>query len=161
MTTKLTLTVTLAAVSLTLAAPVFAEDEVNVTNGFSLDGVPLALRGVDAVALSTLNAVTTGEAAHTVMVEGVAYYFASKISAQKFEAAPEDFMPQYGGFCAFAVGIGKKLDGAPRYADIVDGKLYLFVNAAVFAKYKENPVDTLAKAAEMWPTIEHAAVGSL
>lgn len=113
MTTKLTVTVTLAAVSLTLAAPVFAEDEVNVTNGFSLDGVPLALRGVDAVALSTLNAVTTGEAAHSVMVEGVAYYFASKISAQKFEAAPQDYMPQYGGFCAFAVGIGKSWMATP------------------------------------------------
>jgi len=63
MTTKLTLTTPLAAISLTLAAPVFAEDEVNVTNSFSLDGVPLALRGVDAVALATLNVVTTGAVA--------------------------------------------------------------------------------------------------
>jgi len=70
-------------------------------------------------------------------------------------------MPQYSGFCAFAVGIGQKLDDDPRYADIVDGKLWLFVNAAAFAKYKETPEDTLAKAAEMWPTIKHAAAGSL
>ncbi|SDI70379.1 hypothetical protein [Aliiruegeria lutimaris] len=49
----------------------------------------------------------------------------------------------------------------PRYADIVDGKLYLFVNAAVFAKYKENPEETLRKAEETWPSIHHKAVDSL
>lgn len=145
----------------TLSAPAFAADEFNVTNGYTLDGVPLALRGVDTVALSTLNAVTTGDAAHTVVYEGAAYYFASEMSAKKFEAAPAQYAPQYGGFCAFAVAIGKKLDGDPRYADIVDGKLYLFVNAAVFAKYQENPEEILKNAAEMWPSIQHKAVDSL
>jgi len=153
------LVATLAVAS--MAIPAFAEDEYNVTNGLSLDGVPLALRGVDTVALSTLNAVTSGAATHTVVHDGVAYYFASEISAKKFEAAPAQYMPQYGGFCAFAVAIGKKLDGDPRYADIVDGKLYLFVNAAVFAKYNENPQEILEQAEKTWPSIEHAAVGSL
>jgi len=150
---------TLATVS--MANSVFAADEFSVTNGLSLDGVPLALRGVDTVALSTLSAVTSGDAVHTVVHDGVAYYFASEISAEKFTADPAQFMPQYGGFCAFAVALGKKLDGDPRYADIVDGKLYLFVNAAIFAKYKENPEETLKKAEEMWPSIQHQAIGNL
>ncbi|MFD0982639.1 YHS domain-containing (seleno)protein [Tropicimonas aquimaris] len=143
------------------AAPSFAEDEYNVTAGFSLEGTQLALRGVDTVALSTLNAVVAGDAAHVVEHDGVTYYFASEITAGQFTADPAAYMPQYGGFCAFAVAIGKKLDGDPRYADIVDGKLYLFVNAAVFAKYTENPEETLRKAAETWPSIQHAAAGSL
>lgn len=159
-TTRLTLVTTLA-LACAAAAPALAEDEYNVTNGYTLDGVPLALHGVDPVALSTLNAVAEGAATQTVIHDGVAYYFASPISAAMFEAEPEKYMPQYGGFCAFAVALGKKLDGDPRFADIVDGKLYLFVNAAVFEKYKKDPEGTIAKAEEIWPTIHHAAVDSL
>ncbi|WP_428929320.1 YHS domain-containing (seleno)protein [Marinibacterium sp. SX1] len=146
---------------LTLAAPGFAEDEYNLSTGGTLDGVPLALRGVDPVALSTLGAVTDGTATHTVIHDEVAYYFASETSAETFRADPEAYVPQYGGFCAFAVALGKKLDGDPRYADIVDGKLYLFVNAAVLEMYRENPAETLTKAEEVWPGIRSAAADSL
>ncbi|SFI83896.1 YHS domain-containing (seleno)protein [Celeribacter neptunius] len=146
---------------LSFAAPGFAEDEYNVSTGYSLEGTPLGLRGFDPVALTTLNAMAIGDATHVVEHDGVAYYFASEITAKTFSADPEAYIPQYGGFCAFAIAIGKKLDGDPRYADIVDGKLYLFVNAAVFETYKKNPEETLRKAEEMWPSIQHKAVGSL
>lgn len=149
------------AIAVTLGTPAFAVDEVNVTTGFTLDGVPLAVHGVDTVALSSLNVVAAGDAMHTVVHNGAAYYFGSMETAEMFKANPEQYLPQYGGFCALAVMLGKKLDGDPRYADIVDGKLYLFVNATIFQKYKENPEAVLAKAAEMWPSIQHKAVGEL
>ena len=143
------------------AAPVLAADEVNVGPGLTLAGAPLAIRGVDPVALATLNAVAPGEAVRTVVHAGVAYYFASALTAEAFEAAPEKYLPRYGGFCAFAVALGKKLDGDPRYADIVDGRLYLFVDAGIFARYLENPREILAKAKAAWPSIEHQAADSL
>ena len=143
------------------AAPVLAADEVNVGPGLTLAGAPLAIRGVDPVALATLNAVAPGEAVRTVVHAGVAYYFASALTAEAFEAAPERYLPRYGGFCAFAVALGKKLDGDPRYADIVDGRLYLFVDAGIFARYLENPREILAKAEAAWPSIEHQAADSL
>ena len=86
---------------------------------------------------------------------------ASKLSAERFQADPDRYLPQYGGFCAYAVALGKKLDGDPRFADIMDGKLYLFVNAAVYEKYKADREGTITKAEEMWPSIEYAPVGSL
>ena len=113
------------------------------------------------MALATLNAVAPGEAVRTVVHAGVAYYFASALTAEAFEAAPEKYLPRYGGFCAFAVALGKKLDGDPRYADIVDGRLYLFVDAGIFARYLENPREILAKAEAAWPSIEHQAADSL
>ena len=149
------------ALSLSALTPGFAADEHNVSTGVTTAGVPLGLHGVDAVALSTLNAVTEGDAAHTVVEDGVAYYFASAESARKFKAAPEQYAPQYGGFCAFAVALGKKFDGDPRFADIVDGKLYLFVNAEIFAKYKKDSKRILAKAERTWPSIKHTAVKDL
>lgn len=158
-----TLKVTVAAVALALSAPMasFAADEYNVSTGVTTAGVPLGLHGVDAVTLSTVNAVAKGDAAHTVVQDGVAYYFASAESARRFEAAPQSYMPQYGGFCAFAVALGKKFDGDPRFADIVDGKLYLFVNAEIFEKYKKDSKRILAKAEATWPSIQHTAVEDL
>ena len=152
---------TLATFAFGFAAPVIAADEYNVTTGYTLGGAGLGVHGVDPVALSTLNAVTLGDAKHAVVHDGVAYYFASEITAERFKSDPARFLPQYGGFCAYAVALGKKLDGDPRYADIVDGKLYLFVNAAVFERYLADKENTLRKAEEQWPKIKHTAVEEL
>lgn len=43
----------------------------------------------------------------------------------------------------------------------MDGKLYLFVNGAIFQKYKENPEEILAEAERRWPGIRHKAVDEL
>ena len=43
----------------------------------------------------------------------------------------------------------------------MDGKLYLFVNAEIFEKYKKDSKRILAKAERTWPRIEHKAVGDL
>lgn len=161
MTQKLSIAAVALAVALAAPAAAFAEDEYNVSKGFTLAGAPLGLHGVDAVALTTLNAVAEGDAAHTVVHDGVAYYFSSAESARQFKAAPEKYAPQYGGYCAYAVALGKKLDGDPRYGDIVDGKLYLFVNADIFEKYKKNKKRTLANAEAKWPSIRHTAIEDL
>jgi YHS domain-containing protein len=118
--------------------PAFAADEYNTSTGTTLSGAGVALRGDDVVALATGLEVKAGYANYTVERDGVAYYFASEETMKQFQAQPERYIPQSGGFCAFGVAIGKKLDAAPRYADIVDGKLYVFLNAAAFGKYNED-----------------------
>lgn len=142
-------------------ASALAADETNVSRGITGAGVPLGLHGVDAVALSTLGAVAEGEATYTVTHDGAAYYFASQESADTFSSDPEQYLPQYGGFCAYAVAFGRKFDGDPMFADIVDGKLYLFVNGAVFEKYLADRDNILAKAKKMWPSIRNKAVSDL
>jgi len=153
--------VTMVLFTLGNAIPTFAADEHNVTNGITTAGVPLGLHGVDAVALTTIHDVSEGSAKHTVVVDNVAYYFASEASAEQFEAQPDRYLPQYGGFCAYAVALGKKFDGDPRYADIVDGKLYLFVNEDIYAKYKQDARNILRNAEKTWPSIEHTAIEDL
>jgi len=153
---------TVSVLAILLAAgPGFAEDEYNVSTGITTAGVPLGLHGADPVALSTIHDVAEGSARHTVVVDDVAYYFASAESAETFEAAPEKYLPQYGGFCAFAVALGKKFDGDPRYADIVDGKLYLFVNEEIYHKYKKDWANILRNAHRTWPSIRNKAVSDL
>ena len=148
---------TVAAV-LSAVPAAFAADEYNVSTGTTLSGAGVAARGDDVVALATGGKVTPGLAKYTVEHDGVAYYFSSEETMKAFAADPEKYMPQYGGFCAFGVAIGKKLDASNRYADLVDGKLYVFLNAVAFAKYEEDKAGTLAKAEENWPGMHHVAV---
>ncbi|MCT8970721.1 YHS domain-containing (seleno)protein [Microbaculum marinisediminis] len=150
---------TLAAVLST--APAFAADEYNVSTGTTLSGAGVASRGDDLIALATGLKVTPGLAEHTVEHDGVAYYFSSEETMKTFAADPGKYMPQYGGFCAFGVAIGKKLDASNRYADIVDGKLYVFLNAVAFDKYKDDKAGTLAKAEANWPEMHHRSVAEV
>ena len=143
------------------ASAAFAVDEYNASTGTTLSGAGVALRGDDAVALATGLGVTPGQAKFTVEHDGVAYYFSSEETMERFAADPERYMPQYGGFCAFGVAIGKKLDAAPRFADIVDGKLYVFLNALAFGKYEEDKAGTLAKAQQNWPAMHHVSVAEV
>ncbi|MGD8641388.1 MAG: YHS domain-containing (seleno)protein [Gammaproteobacteria bacterium] len=154
--TLITTTLLIGAVSVTPAA--FAVDEYNVSTGTTLAGEPVALRGSDTVSLALGLEVTDGQARFTHVHDGIAYYFASEETKNTFASKPGAYMPQYGGFCAFGVAIGKKLDANPRFADIVDGKLYVFLNAVAFEKYKEDKAGTLAKARKKWPAMHHVAV---
>jgi YHS domain-containing protein len=149
------------SVSVAISTAAFAADEYNVGNGLTLNGNPLGMHGVDPVSMFDGSAPSQGDAVYTSTHDGVDYYFASVEAQQAFEAEPLKYLPQFGGFCAFGIFVGKKLDGDVRYADIVEGKLYLFVNAAILAKYREDPQAVIAGANEKWPLIVNTSVGAL
>lgn len=144
-----------------IAPASFAVDEYNVSTGTTLAGEPVALRGNDTVALAIGLGPVDGHAVFTQVHDGVAYYFASEETKAAFASNPAAYLPQYGGYCAFGVAIGKKLDASPRFADIVDGKLYVFLNAVAFEKYQEDKAGTLAKAEKNWPVMHHVSVSTV
>jgi YHS domain-containing protein len=158
---KLALTTLAAVAALSVSSPAFAADEYNVNNGLTLTGNPLGMHGIDPVTLFASEVPGAGSAVHTAAHDGVDYYFASEETQKQFEADPEAFLPQFGGFCAFGVFVGKKLDGDVRFADIVDGKLYLFVNKVIFDKYLEQKDEVLAGAYAKWPEIRSTAISDL
>ena len=151
---------TLAA-SLAFASAAFAADEYNVSSGLTAAGAPLGLHGVDPVAFIDLGNRVDGTARHTALHDGVAYYFETEANKQAFEANPAAYLPQNGGFCTFGVSVGKKFDGDPQYASIVDGKLYVFLNEEIFQLFQKDRAGTIAKAAENWPKIENVAASEL
>lgn len=60
----------------------------------------------------------------------VSYHFSSKVNLEKFKANPTAYLPEYGGFCAYAVAkTGDKVSVNPKTFEIRDGKLYLFYNS--------------------------------
>lgn len=151
---------TLAA-SLAFATAAFAADEYNVSAGLTAAGAPLGLHGVDPVAFLDLGNRIEGTARHTAVHDGVAYYFATEANMQAFKANPAAYLPQNGGFCTFGVSVGKKFDGDPQYAAVVDDKLYVFLNEEIFQAFQKDRAGTIAKAAKTWPKIEHSAAGDL
>ena len=161
MKTILSLSAMALTATLALASAAMAADEYNVSNGITLTGNPLGLHGIDPVSMFENEAPRIGDAVYTSEHHGVDYYFASEEAQHLFDADPGAYLPQFGGFCAFGVYKGKKLDGDVRYADIVDGKLYLFVNAAIFEAYLENRDEVIAGAYETWPGIVSTPVGDL
>ena len=54
------------------------------------------------------------------------YKFSNKENKEKFEASPEAYTPEYGGFCAIAMSEGKEFDPNPKSWEVRDEKLYFF-----------------------------------
>ncbi|MEW4468953.1 hypothetical protein AB1K62_14095 [Parasphingorhabdus sp. JC815] len=71
------------ALSAGLSVTAQAADEYIITNGYTLDGAGLGVHGVDTVVLSTMDAVAPGGASHVIVHDGVAYYFASELTAEE------------------------------------------------------------------------------
>src|SRR5438094_9552544 len=86
--------------------------EVNTENGW-------AIKGYDPVAYFTTGKPTPGMAQFTTTYKRVAYRFASAENRARFIAAPEKFVPQYGGYCAYAIALNQIADIEPEEWAIV------------------------------------------
>lgn len=147
--------------TLAIASPFFAADENNVAPGLTAAGAPLGLHGVDPVAFIDIGNRVEGQATFTYVHDQVAYYFASEENMDKFEANPARYAPQNGGLCTYGVSVGKKFDGDPQYASVVDGKLYVFLNEEIFRAYQKDQSGTISNASEKWTAIRHTAASEL
>jgi YHS domain-containing protein len=71
-----------------------------------------------------------GKKEFSVTEEGVTYYFSSVANKELFSKDFKNYEPQYGGWCAYAMGsTGEKVEIDPATFKIIDGKLYLFYNS--------------------------------
>ncbi|WP_428410044.1 YHS domain-containing (seleno)protein [Hyphococcus sp.] len=144
-----------------IASPAFAADENNAAPGLTAAGAPLGLHGVDPVAFIEIGNRVEGSAAFTAVHDGVAYYFENRNNMNAFKRAPEKYLPQNGGFCTFGVSVSKKFDGDPQYADVHNGKLYVFLNEDIFRMYQKDKTGVIAKAEKNWAKIQHTAAREL
>lgn len=96
---------------------------------FNLDD-DLAIDGYDPVAYFKSNKAIKGNKNLAVYHQGVVYRFASAENKEEFKKNPSKYEPQYGGWCAYAMGAkGEKVSIDPETFKILDGKLYLFYNS--------------------------------
>lgn len=89
-----------------------------------------ALQGYDAVSYFKQNKAIKGKKEISVLFEGAVYCFANASNKELFLKTPSQYVPQYGGWCAYAMGAnGEKVNIDPETFKIIDNKLYLFYNA--------------------------------
>lgn len=94
-----------------------------------LDKNGLAIKGYDPVAYFTLQKPVEGKKELAFDYNGATYRFTNAPNRDVFKSNPEKYIPQYGGWCAYAMGAsGEKVDIDPETFKILDGKLYLFYN---------------------------------
>ena len=85
-------------------------------------------KGYDVVAYFN-NEAKEGNKEISTEYDGVKFYFSSQENLKTFKENPTKYVPQYGGFCAYAMGVkGSKVSINPETFEIREGKLYLFYN---------------------------------
>lgn len=113
----------------------------------------IAIQGYDPVAYFS-NKALKGNKKYTTNYIGVIYYFSFEKNKNIFIQNPKKYEPQYGGWCAFAMGdYGKKVEIDPETFKIVDGKLYLFYNAYfnnTLKSWNKDERNLKAKADKNW-----------
>ncbi len=114
----------------------------------------LALDGYDTVAFFTQGRPVRGEARFETAWQGARWRFSTQDHLNQFLAEPARFAPQYGGYCAWAVGAQNALaPGDARYWRIVDGKLYVNYDAGVQRQWVRDIPGFILAADRNWPAI--------
>ncbi len=108
---------------------VFSQKENKRFAHFNLEK-NIAIQGYDPVSFFKQSKAVKGKKEIVATHEGVVYYFSIPDNKEYFLKNPSKFEPQYGGWCAFAMGdSNEKVAINPETFKIINGKLYLFYNA--------------------------------
>lgn len=111
--------------------PKAAPEPVRATAQWNLDAKSrLAIAGYDPVAYfpEAGGVAKEGLATITSDYKGAVYRFATTENKAKFEANPAKFEPAYGGWCAWAMLDGEKVEVDPKSFIVRGGRLFLFFN---------------------------------
>ena len=97
--------------------------------------------GFDLVSYFNNKNPVKGKTEYSLQYDGITFLFANEENLKLFQSDPQKYLPQYGGWCAYAMGTkGEKVSVDPKTYEIRDGKLYLFYNA-----YFNNTLDSWKK----------------
>ncbi len=119
----------------------------------------LAIQGYDPVAYFTQNKAVKGNKQFTALADGVTYNFSNAANRELFVKDYKKFEPQYGGWCAYAMGAAnEKVEIDPETFKIVDGKLFLFYHSWInntLNKWNKDEANLKSKADRNWAILFH------
>jgi len=113
----------------------------------------VAIKGYDPVAYFKQGAPTKGSTQFTRQWMGATWLFSSVENRDLFATNPEQYAPQYGGYCAYAVSEGHTASIDPEAWKIVDGKLYLNYSKGVQKKWLGDTTGRIQRGDKNWPTL--------
>ncbi len=129
---------------------------IQTSHLLNVDKNGLALEGYDPVAYFE-SQPQKGDAALQIKYEGAIYYFSSESNKALFDANPLKYVPMYGGWCAYAMGLGPdKVKINPERFKILNGRLYLFYDfrwTDTLVLWEENEAELKRSADKNWKKI--------
>lgn len=118
---------------------------------YNLNGGYIA-NGYDLVSYF-LGTPMKGKKEHVYQYEDIKLKFTNQSNLDLFKNEPEKYLPQYGGWCAYAIGAkDKKVKINPATFEITDNKLYLFYNSwgtNTLENWREEGATELKKKADI------------
>lgn len=119
---KLAITSTLLCI---LIACVWIRNDGSPEAQFNTNHDGVILKGYDPVSYD-YGVPTRGKPEYRYTRGSVTYLFSSRENLETFKAEPEKYEPAYGGWCAYAMIEGDKVDINPRRFKRINGRTYLF-----------------------------------
>ena len=113
------------------------------------DGI--ALSGYDPVAFFTEGKPVPGKPEIKSVNKGAVYLFSSPANKIKFDKAPDNYLPQNGGFCTVSASMGKIAKIEIDTWSVVGNKLYLQKNQSAKRMWDKDPPNFISKSSEKWP----------
>jgi YHS domain-containing protein len=130
----------------------FAQNDANRLKNYNLEK-KVALQSYDPVSYFK-DKPKKGNSAISSVYHGITYNFATQANKDQFQKKPSNYEPQYGGWCAYAMGnSGEKVEVDPQTYKIIDGKLYLYYNAYfnnTLKSWNKDEINLTAKADVNW-----------
>ena len=116
--------------------------------------------GYDVVSYFNEKKPLIGNKKFMTTYDGVKFKFSSEKNLKIFRERPKKYIPQYGGYCAYAIAEKKaKMDIDAEEYEIRDGKLYLFYSSWVSSKltdWKEGDTKKLQEKGDTnWEELKH------
>lgn len=118
-----------------------------VRNG---DELHLMLRGYDVVAYTTQGKALPGSPQYRSRFEAVTYHFASAEHQAQFEADPRRYQPAYHGYDAMRIVYAIPEPADPEVWRAVDGRVFIFADAASKAAFELDLAGNIALADKYW-----------
>jgi len=127
------------------------KEDVLASNG-------IALSGYDVVAYFEDSEARQGSDSTTTEHNGFTYYFSNVEYKKLFDKNPNQYLPAYGGWCAYAVATNSiKMESDPTMWKIQDDRLLLFYDdwttfftGKLIDEWNQTPINYEEKADANW-----------
>jgi YHS domain-containing protein len=120
-------------------------------NNVNAEGV--IIDGYDPVAFFIDHKPVKGNPKFQVTYDKATYYFASQEHLDAFKGDPEKYKPQFGGWCAYAVSLGRVAPIDVNTFSIVNNRLVIQHNQRAVNGWNKDVQGNLLLADKYWPKV--------
>lgn len=110
----------------------------------------IAISGYDTVAYFTEERAVKGRSEIDYVWQNTRWFFSNETNRELFASSPENFAPQFGGYCAGAMTRGIEVKADPEAWTIVDGKLFIKVNKEARDDWRKDSAENIENANKSW-----------